>query len=259
MRKKTKSTHALPNTERRGPTKPPAPTPGHRVRSADAITDPPAYDRPTKPGKTPSKSGRAAAKAKPAPGPGHRPRRGEQNVERSDQLPPKTRRKAAGPAGGRERYIRLRVRVSGDRLSVVDSHLVDGPLGQTQGFSTPHAYEITDGDRLLHADGLPDLGVQRSFVAPDGPLEGQGHHVTEQPIYEFNARVRAEEVTEETLPTIAIRLHRVKDDVRTDRLGSAPLGLQFTRAIRPMAELRGLPASVLPEAIDARGGRTPTV
>jgi len=45
----------------------------------------------------------------------------------------------------------------------------------------------------------------------------------------------------------------------TDRLGSAPLAHQFARQIRQVAELVGLPASVLPEAIEERGGHTPSV
>jgi hypothetical protein len=151
------------------------------------------------------------------------------------------------------------VRVRGDRLSVIDSHLVDGPLGQTQGFSGPNVYEVTVDDRLLHAGALPDLGVQRSFVNPVGPPEQQGHHFTDRSTYEFMARVPAHEVTPETIGKIAVRLHRAKDEARTDRLGSAPLAHQFPREIRQVAELVGLPASVLPEAIEERGDRTPSV
>jgi hypothetical protein len=177
-------------------------------------------------------------------------------------MPPRTRRPASSGGGGGtpgEQYIRLRVRVRGDRLAILDSHLVDGPLGQAQGFSTANAYEVTLGDRLLHAGALPDLGAQRSFVNPDGPPDQHDHHVTDRPIFEFTARVPAHEVTPETISRIALRLHRIKDEARTDRLGAEPLGAQFPREVRPMAELVGLPATVLPEAIEARGGRTPRV
>jgi len=148
--------------------------------------------------------------------------------------------------------------VHNGRLSVIDSHLVDGPLSQTTGFSGAHAYEVTLGDRLLHAGALPDLGVQRSFVNPAGPPQQRGHYFTERPIYEFMARLPAGEVSRETIGKIAVRLYRVKDEARTDRLRSAPLAQQFERQVRQIGELVGLPASVLPRAIEKRGGCTPS-
>ena len=155
----------------------------------------------------------------------------------------------------------MRIRVRDGRLSVVDSHLVDGPLGQTSGFSVGNAYEIILDNRLLHAGELLDLGVQRSFVNPDpkAPLEQKGHHITERSVYEFMARVPAAEVTPDTIGRIAVRLHRVKEHARADRMGEAPLGKQFEREMRPIAEFVGLPESVLPEAIEKRGGRTPSL
>src|SRR5687768_17907606 len=47
-------------------------------------------------------------------------------------------------------------------------------------------YEVTEGDRLLHAGSIPDLGVVRSFAYADGTLEQQTHHTYELPTYEFN-------------------------------------------------------------------------
>jgi hypothetical protein len=163
--------------------------------------------------------------------------------------------------GRREQYIRMRIRVREGQLSVVDSHLVDGPLSQASGFSGGNAYEVTLDDRLLHAGALPDLGVQRSFVNPDpkAPREQKGHHLGERRVYEFMARVPASEVTRDTIGRIAVRLHRVKEEARVDRLGTTSLGRQFEREMRPIAELVGLPESVLPDAIEQRGGRTPSV
>jgi hypothetical protein len=51
----------------------------------------------------------------------------------------------------------------------------------------------------------------------------------------------------------------VKEAARTDRLGTASLGEQFVRELRPVAEIVGLPESVLPEEIERRGGRTPRI
>jgi hypothetical protein len=259
MMKKVKR-GGTPRLDERRPSKPAAPPAGTRVRAAAGDVEPPAYDGPKKTDKSPGRKARGSGPTKPAPEPGQvrRPRSGSADVALEDQVPPKPRRRGkSGP--GDEQYIRLRVRVRGDRLSVIDSHLVDGPLGQTQGFSGPNVYEVTVDDRLLHAGALPDLGVQRSFVNPVGPPEQQGHHFTDRSTYEFMARVPAHEVTPETIGKIAVRLHRAKDEARTDRLGSAPLAHQFPREIRQVAELVGLPASVLPEAIEERGDRTPSV
>jgi hypothetical protein len=254
---KTKRRHVVQVDSRR-PSKPEtALTAKGKPQATEAA---PVYDGSKKTQKAPTSKTRGA-KGKPAAGQVQRPRASAKPAEFGDQMPPRKRRAAGASSGapGAEQYIRLRVRVSRDRLAVLDSHLVDGPLSQAQGFATANAYEVSIGDRLLHAGALPDLGMQRSFVNPDGPPEQQGHHFTERPVYEFTARVPAHEVTPETVSKIAIRLHRIKEEARATRLGPEGLATQFSREVRPMAELVGLPESVLPEAIEARGGRTPSV
>jgi hypothetical protein len=251
----------VPPVDDRRPTKAPPPPTGKRGRPKAAdIAAVPSYDGPRKTDKMPSRDASHASPAKAAfkPGSGRRPAAAPVNVAPSDQTP--------GPSGGtgestadREQYIRMRIHVRDDRLSVIDSHLVDGPLAQAPVFSGTNAYEVTIGDRLLHAGALPDLAVQRSFANPGGPPEQRGHYFTERPIFEFMARVPAREVTPETIGKITLRLHRIKDVARTDRLGSAPLARQFERQVRQIAELVGLPDSVLPSAIEERGGRTPSV
>jgi hypothetical protein len=71
--------------------------------------------------------------------------------------------------------------------------------------------------------------------------------------------VPAAAVTRETIPRLTLRLHRVKEEARTTALRDEPLARQFEREMRPVAELVGLPDSVLPEAIERRGGRTPAI
>jgi hypothetical protein len=238
------------------PTKAPVPVPGKRASAGTGET--PSYEGPKKTDKKPrrkaTQTGRTKAVLKPDVA--RRPTSASEKVPPGDQIARRSREK---PSAVREQYVRLRIRVHNDRLMVIDSHLVDGPLRQTNAFSGANVYEVTAGDRLLHAEALPDLGVQRSFVNPAGPPEQQGHHFTERPIYEFMARVPAQEVSRETIRNITVRLYRLKDEARTDRLGSAPLALQFERQIRQVAELAGLPASVVPEAIEKRGARTPSV
>jgi hypothetical protein len=249
---------AAPRRDDRRPTKAAPPPPGSRVSPRTGHVEVPSYGGPKKTDKKPSRKGRQSGRTKAAlkPRTVRRPPSASGDATLGDQIARSSRRKSAA---GREQYIRLRIRVHNDRLSVIDSHLVDGPLGQTKGFSGANAYEVTLGDRLLHAGALPDLGVQRSFPNLAGPPEQRGHYFTERPIYEFTARLPAHEVSRETIGKIAVRLYRVKDEARTDRLGSAPLARQFERQVRQIGELVGLPASVLPQAIQKRGGRTPSV
>ncbi|TDW21542.1 hypothetical protein [Kribbella kalugense] len=165
---------------------------------------------------------------------------------------------AAQTGGRREQYVRLRMRVRGDRLTVVDSHLVDGPLAQSTTFHGADAYEVTYHDRLLHAGTVADPNTQRSFPSPEGPEELRGHNVTPREIYEFTARVPASDVTEQTRGGIHVRLHRIDEPTASDHLGAAPLGTQFEGRLTQVAELVGLPESTLPESIESRGGRTGT-
>lgn len=165
---------------------------------------------------------------------------------------------AAQTGDRREQYVRLRIRVRGDRLTVVDSHLVDGPLAQSTTFHGADAYEVTYDDRLLHAGTVADPNTQRSFPSLEGPEELRGHKVTPREVYEFNARVPAADVTEQTRSGIHVRLHRIDDPTATQHLGAAPLGTQFEGRLTQVAELVGLPESTLPESIESRGGRTAT-
>jgi len=253
--KKAKRTAAIRLDEKR-PTKMAVPPEGVEIPDADI----PTHRGPAKTDKKPkSRIGRRAGKVKPPLERVkiRRPRSSSKKVDFGDQQPRRGRR--VGVGSNREQYVRLRIRLSNGRLSVVDSHLIDGPLGQATGFAGSNAYEVTLGDRLLHADALPDLGVQRSFPNPQGPPEQHGHYLTERSVYEFTARLAASELTPDTIGEITVRLHRLKEEAHVERIGEAPLSEQFAREMRPIAELVGLPDSVLPDSIEKRGGRTPSI
>lgn len=239
-----------PATRDRRPTKTPA---GETRRRHAAV---PPHAGPTKPD---PKQPRAAAggpdvsrAAKPAFN------REAASRESAEQQPPggypdqqaARPRRTGAPA---EQYVRLRIRVRGDRLTVVDSHLVDGPLAQSTTFHGANAYEVTYQDRLLHAGTVADPNTQRSFPLPEGP---EGHHVTPREIYEFTARIPASDVTPETRAGIHVRLHRIDEPTTTEHMGAAPLATQFEGRLTPVAELTGLPESALPSAIESRGART---
>ena len=117
-----------------------------------------------------------------------------------------------GDRGGppAEQYVRLRVRVRGDRMTVLDSHLVDGPLTAPSTLRGAGAYEVTVNDRLVHAAAMPDLGIpQRSFPNPQGPPDQRGHHLTERTTSEFSVRIQEDELTAETIGTVNVRLYRL--------------------------------------------------
>ncbi|HWD77643.1 MAG TPA: hypothetical protein VG497_02145, partial [Kribbella sp.] len=101
-----------------GPTKPAATRNGEQAARPDPTRSAkPAYDHA------------AAAAAREAGHPGG---------AWPDQQAAHTRRTGAPD----EQYVRLRIRVRGDRLTVVDSHLVDGPLAQSAAFHGADAYEV---------------------------------------------------------------------------------------------------------------------
>jgi hypothetical protein len=185
-------------------------------------------------------------------------KRGQQ--EPPDQQRARTRGRPA------EQYVRLRVQVEDGELSIIDGRLVDGPLAQTTAFQGSHAYEVTDGDRLLHAGSIPDLGVVRSFAHPKGTLEQHRHHSYELSTYEFAARVPAEALKDAAASKIAVVLYRVKERepaaaMPVPTLAAAPLGTQRARELREVGRVVGLPASVLPSALSkkavrAKGKRT---
>ena len=179
---------------------------------------------------------------------------------RGTQEPQEPVRRRGGPA---EHYVRMRVRVDDDGLSIVGSHLVESPLAQTTAFQGAFAYEVTDGDRLLHAGSIPDLGVVRSFAKPDGTPEQLRHHTYELSTYEFDARVPAAALTRAALPQINVVLYRVKERaparaLPAQALSNAPLDVQRARELREVGRIVGLPSSVLRSVLSTKARRAKT-
>ena len=125
------------------------------------------------------------------------------------------------PAAGRpegQQYIRLRIRVRGDRLTVVDSHLVDGPLGQTQ---------VLRGAQRLRGHARRPAAPRRarcrisacsgrsSTPGPEGGPAGALRH--RAPDLQFTARVAAARGdSRDDRSAITLRLHRIKEEARAD-------------------------------------------
>lgn len=142
-------------------------------------------------------------------------------------------------------YVRFRVHMEDGEMSVVDSHLVEGELTRPLTLHGPFAYDVINGDELLHADSLADMAQVRSFADPNGTGITAGHHTQQQDSYDFDVRVPSKFLTPEALPKISIAVHRLKDETRSP-LRDAPLTRQFDREIRLVARVVGIPSSVLP-------------
>ena len=162
--------------------------------------------------------------------------------------------KRIAPSG--EGYVRLRIRVGEDGgTSIMDSHFVKSALAQPSAIYGNFVYEVTEGEKRLHLDSIPDLGVFRSFVNPDGPLEERQHHIYELKTYEFDVRVPARELAAAALPKVAITLYRVKEARPAMPAGIQPLHVQYQRELREVARLDGIPARILPDGLRKLRGK----
>ena len=179
-------------------------------------------------------------------------RRTGKEVEMPDMEPPRRRRGAAAPEP-ESGYVVLRMRLTGERLRVLDSRLMPGPLTADVALTGSHAYEVAVAGRLVHTGSLPDLGVQRSFANPEATEGAEtGHHLAARRTVDFTVRVPADAVTEESLEQMEVVLLRVKGDVTIDRLDDERVSERFPRELRPVARLSGLPLEPLREVIEAR-------
>jgi hypothetical protein len=148
-----------------------------------------------------------------------------------------------------EGYVRFRVRVEDEKMTIVDSQLVDSTLIAPAAVYGNFAYEVTHGQARLHVDSIPDIGGTRSFANPEGPREEQRHNITELSNYEFDVRVPVKELTSTTLPEIDIALYRVKERTQSMAPGPMPLNVQFERELREVARLQGIPSDALPPSM----------
>jgi hypothetical protein len=226
--------------------------------SERSLPEKPATDAPVSPAK-----GKGASKGKVAPRP--------QRIRGTLRLKTKATKLATSQAAAPERYadqtglkrttsrgegyVRLRVRVGEDGgASVVDSHFVESTLVQPSAIFGNFVYEVTEGDKRLHLDSIPDLGVFRSFVNPEGPLEERQHHMYELKTYEFDVRVPARDIAAAVLSKVVITLYRMKEARAAMPAGIQPLHVQYQRELREVARVEGVPAKILPEAVQRLRG-----
>ena len=166
---------------------------------------------------------------------------------RGDQIPAKApSRKGPRAEAGASGYVRLRIRIDEGEMSIVDTHHVDSELELPAALHGGNAYDVTLGDRLLHADSVPDVGVSRSFPNPDpdAPPEQRHHHIHQLSMYEFDVRVPLADLTPADLGKVEIAYYRVKEH-SSRAMAAQPLSVQYSKELREVNRIVGLPADVL--------------
>jgi hypothetical protein len=157
--------------------------------------------------------------------------------------PEQTRAAAEAP---KESYLRLRVRVTGNKMSVVDIAQVEGPLAQPDMLAGNFVYEVAHAGKRLAVEHVPDLGVRRSYPRKDGPLEGRVHHLEPMSTFEFNVRVASDVLSQAALPQTEIALYQVKADTPPHPMNAQVLSAQFSQNLREVARMKGIDTESLP-------------
>lgn len=141
---------------------------------------------------------------------------------------------AESAAASRQSYVLLRVRVAGDRMRILDAHSVEGPLITSSSFAGEHAYEVLLDSQVVAFEGVPDVGVSRSYPRP-GEHE---HHITERHSFEFTVRIPRAALPDNSLGRAALTLYRFPDASRKTVQGT--LARQFGLQAKIVAHLDGL-------------------
>ncbi len=171
-----------------------------------------------------------------------------------DQIPrPDARRPSAEVRDG---YVRMRIRVEDGQMSVVESTFVPGPFRAARSLVGDTFYQVTDGERMLQAEPIPDLGVVRGFANPDGPPEQRRHHIYRPSSYEFDVRIPADELTGRRLPTVSVALYRAPSSVAVPDLTDEPLDRRLPeQGLVELGRIDGLAVEDLPVEIGSQAGR----
>jgi hypothetical protein len=164
----------------------------------------------------------------PGPRPGH------------DQVP-----RPAAVAEAEPGSVRLRLRITNGRVSVIGVHAVPGVMPQPQRLDFGLAYEIKNGNRRVAVGTVPDVGMRRSYPDPEGRAGMQGHHLQALESIEVNLRLPQREFSAAALPRLNVQLFRMKSQPPAAHIAAMPLAQQYADQLRPVAELRGIDIQAL--------------
>lgn len=165
---------------------------------------------------------------------------GSKNIASPKEMDVQEELPKASSKGKDEGYVRLRLRVQGDKISVVGARTVEGPLLTPEKIHSGLIYETSYDRKRIGFGWIADAAESRSFP-PKDPAPGQeGHHVTELSSFEFNARITKEEFAKANLSDVEISVYRVKEEPPNESFSSDKLGEQFSRELREVAYLKGI-------------------
>ena len=155
----------------------------------------------------------------------------DERAARKTEMQP---RQAGPSAETSDGYIRLRVRVTDDRMRVVSAHLVDGPLVLPTTVVGEHVYEVALDGKQLSMEGIPDIGVSRSFPRPDE----HEHHFSTRPTVEFNVRIPRNQLPPDALSRVRLTLYRLPDP--SPKTVAGMVDKHFGTQARVVATVEGL-------------------
>jgi hypothetical protein len=186
----------------------------------------------------------------PVPEQQGQPRR--QQLPLDDQSEPPA---GSGAAADDERYLRIRLRVEPDGLSIQHIKSVEGPLVAHEDLYGEMAYEVTVEGRRVASASVADAGMNRAFPHPD-PVPGQeGHFFAPAPFHDVLVRVPSSAISLDELPRVDIALYRIKEGPLPQALGSKPLNEHFGRELREVGRVKGIDIDQLPEEVRAEALR----
>jgi hypothetical protein len=186
---------------------------------------------------------RKTGRMDPLPKQAGRPKR--QRLPLDEQVAPRGPRR---PPADAERYLRIRLHLEDDELSIQHIKEVEGPLVAHEDLHGALVYEVTVGGERVASASVPDAGVNRSFPPPE-PMPGQaGHFFVPAPSHDILVRVPSDAVSLRALPRVEIALYRVKEGPLPRTEDAQPLAQRFNRELREVARLRGIDLDDLPAA-----------
>ncbi|HOO53436.1 MAG TPA: M64 family metallopeptidase [Methanothrix sp.] len=155
---------------------------------------------------------------------------------------------AASSADTSAGYVRFKIHVENGKLSITGVKDIPGKLITPRTASPGHFYEVLIGDEPISLGFLPDIGVRRSYASSNELRVKLREHKSTQPSFDFFVRIPRAKVTEETLPKMAVTVHRVKKmPVKLDR--SIPFIKNPGIVSTEIGHLKGVKLNKLPKQV----------
>ena len=148
-------------------------------------------------------------------------------------------------------YLRLRVQVENNEMTITGGKVVPGPLVQAATLHPGLIYEVTRGGRSIAHGLIPDAGLWRSYPDPEGRPAMQGHHLTRTPSYEIAVRIPLDAIRRQDLPQLKVSLYQWQGSTPVELEGKASIREGVKGRLRPVAELKGMKLDSLPRSLQA--------